>query len=107
MRHKVIALFWHIGVVTFVLATGVKAQTPPDVEASVIPIPMLCMERADAMVAINEHNETNTARGMTGPILVQVWSAPSGKFTITLRHPDAPGKLCGLLAGEYWHEVSE
>ena len=76
-------------------------------QAQVMPLPMLCMDRADAMESINKHGETNTSRGMSGQILVQVWSEPGGKFTITVRHPDAPDKLCGVVAGEYWHEVSE
>ena len=65
-------------------------------------VPAICAERQEIAENLErDYAETPVARGLAaGGLLIEVFAAPSGSFTVLATRPD--GLACVLATGEGW-----
>ena len=68
---------------------------------------VLCFEKTifEAIMKKGQRPEKRNSRGLAQSRMYELWTAPSGGFTLTVRNPDMPHMICILASGHHWHEV--
>lgn len=69
--------------------------------------PTVCFSEYDWLAFSERSGEALKGRGIAHNNMYEMWLAPDGDFSITVRLPAAQDVYCVLGTGEAWHEPKE